>query len=507
MRTALWRAAAMAAALGVTLGAQAPSPPQSQPAPRDEEFARRQYESGLSFLQNKRYAEALKDFQAVADSFARSAVADDALLQIAMYYLDVAHDLAASQTAIDRLLKEYPDADAAPMAYVVAGRLAIARSRSPRDVDVALASFERVPRLFPGADAVPAAGFYAGETLRTVRRMDEALDKFSRVATDYPGTVWAARATLAAAAFLVQSDRGGRAIEALQHVREQFPGTPEATMALNLNTIIYRLYIRAPAQPAYVFSKFIGSETSKFKDVIGVHTDSNGQILLGHKQGVSVFDARAALVRTVASVEPSAFFIDERGRVVVARRDVLLAENGESVSITVPAAAAGGKIRVVEEIPSAATRSDGERLIIDRKGKVVIRVAPSGKFTAIFAPINAERLAINWLDDVAIIDRDAKGVAIIDRDGKPMAKIPQKGQGYEFDNLVDVAFDSLGHLYVLDRGKASIFVFSPKNRLIVTVSVPEKAPGAFQKAEAFGIDAVGRLYVFDDRSQRLQVYQ
>ena len=56
-------------------------------AQSSEEFARRQYESGLTFLQNARYAEALKDFLTVADSFPQSTVADDALLQVALHRL------------------------------------------------------------------------------------------------------------------------------------------------------------------------------------------------------------------------------------------------------------------------------------------------------------------------------------------------------------------------------------------------------------------------------------
>ena len=494
------RAGTIAAALVVTLSAQTPSP-------RDDEFARRQYESGLSFLQNGRYAEALKDFQAVVTSFPKSAVADDALLQIALYGLDVAHDSAATQAAIDKLLREYPDADSAPMAYVAAGRLAIAKSRAAQDVDVALASFERVPRLFPGAAAVPAAGFYAGDVLRAARRVDDALERFSRVAMEYPGSVWAARATIAATAFLVQSDRGTRAAEGLQRVRELFPGTPEAALALNYNTIIYRLYIRAPSQPPYAFSKYLGSEASKFKDVVGVKADEAGRVLLGHKQGISIFDATSALVKTVAAVDPSAFFVDERGLVVVARRESLIAEGGEITSIGIPATVLNGKGRQVEEIPSVAVRSDGERLVVDRKGKVVIRVSPSGKFDAMLATLNVERLAVNWLDDVAMIDRDSKTIAIVDRDGKAIAKIPAKGTGYQFDNPIDLAFDPLGHLYVLDRGKATIFVFGPRNRLITTITIPEKEAGTFQRAQAFSVDAAGRLYVFDDRSQRLQVYQ
>ena len=62
----------LAAGLVLSAGAQQPA--------NNEEFARRQYDSGMSFLQNHRYAEALKDLQAVVDSFGASTVAPGALL-------------------------------------------------------------------------------------------------------------------------------------------------------------------------------------------------------------------------------------------------------------------------------------------------------------------------------------------------------------------------------------------------------------------------------------------
>ena len=165
----------VAAVLGVSAAAQ-----------QNEEFARRQYESGMSFLQNHRYSEALKDLQAVVDTFATSSVADNALLQIAQYQLENARDLDAAQTSVDRLLKEFPDTDSAPMAHVLSGRIAFTKGRTPADLDAALAAFERVPRLFPGNDAVAAAGYYAGETLRAVRRDADALDRYRRVTMEYP---------------------------------------------------------------------------------------------------------------------------------------------------------------------------------------------------------------------------------------------------------------------------------------------------------------------------------
>ena len=58
-------ALALVATLGVTAGAQ----------PSNEPFARRQFESGMTFLENHRYSEAMKDLQAVVDSFPGSSFA------------------------------------------------------------------------------------------------------------------------------------------------------------------------------------------------------------------------------------------------------------------------------------------------------------------------------------------------------------------------------------------------------------------------------------------------
>ncbi len=469
-----------------------------------EDLARRQYDSGLSFVQNARYAEAIKDFQAVVDSFPQSSVADDALLQIALYHLEIGRDMTAAQGAVDKLLKDYPASDSAPMGYVVIGRLTTAKSRTAADVDAALASFERVPRLFPSSPAVAAARYYAGDTLRLARRGDDALGHFRRIELEYPRSIWAARSDLASAVNLVATDRAPLAFSKLQRIRQQFPGTPEATTALNYNTILYRLYVRKPA--AYRFSgRFVGAATDRFRDVNGVAIDDTGRVLIGHKQGVSIFDSKGAAVKSLPALEPSAFFVEGRDRVVMVRRDTLLPDGAAPVVINVPVP---GKIaRQPEEIPAVIVLGNGDRLIVDRKAKTVVRVTSAGKFVSNFAAIDVERLARNDVDDVAMIDRSNKSIAIADRDGKVLGRIPAKGTNYQLDDPSDVAFDALGHLYVLDGNRAAVHVFGPKNRLLTTITVPGKEPGALQKPKAFAIDAAGRLYVFDESTQRIQVYQ
>jgi len=490
---------AFAIVLGATLAAQ----------PSNEELPRRQFDSGVSFLRGQRYAEALKDFQAIIDSFPKSQVADNALLEIANYQLDIAHDLSATQSAVDYLLKSYPDTDSAPMGYVVGGRVSMAKGRSAAEVDAAVASFERVERLFPGNDAVPAAGYYAGEALRLVRRYDDALERYRRVSAAYPSSPWAARANLAAGYCLVQADRAAAALPEVQRVRQMMPHSSEAAIALSINSILYRLHVRAQGAPAFAFSgRFIGDERANFDDVIGVRVDPLGRVLLGHNKGIAVFDAaKGTLASTVAAQNPTAFFTDESNRVVFAREGALHTERVSSTQLTVPQPAPKPP-KPLEEIPAVVALSTGHRIVVDKNEKTVIRYAADGRYLGPFVPaINTERLAMNALDDVALIDKDAKAINILDRDGKPLSRIMAKGPSYQLDEPVDIAYDRLGYLYVLDRGKASVLVFGPRNRLITTFTIPEKSPGAFTRARAIGLDGSGRLYIFDERAKRIQVYQ
>jgi TolA-binding protein len=51
----------------------------------EESLAQRRLDSGRAFARQNNYAEALRDFQAVVESYPASSVADNALLEIARY--------------------------------------------------------------------------------------------------------------------------------------------------------------------------------------------------------------------------------------------------------------------------------------------------------------------------------------------------------------------------------------------------------------------------------------
>jgi hypothetical protein len=264
--------------------------------------------------------------------------------------------------------------------------------------------------------------------------------------------------------------------------------------------------VRPPAQPAFAFNgKPLGPEKSEFRDVIGIAFDPDGLPMLGHKGGVTTFKLDGSIAKTETAQDTSAFFLDEQNRLVLARNGSLITAKADVIAFSGPAG--DGALKAVDEIPAVIVNARGERIISNVKQKNVIRALPNGKFVSVFAQGQITRMAQNWMGDIALLDHGTKSVNVVDRDGKAISKIAAKGTGYELNEPTDVAFDGLGHLYVLDRGRSSIYVFGPKNKLVYTLSIPDRSPGALSRGEAMGIDAAGRLFVFDDRSHRIQVYQ
>lgn len=483
-----------------------PNSPRRADAQGSEEMARRHYDLGLRFVQSQKYSEALKDFQTVVDSYPTSNLADDALLEIAKYQINIARDHGLAQETVEVLLKKYPSGNAAAMAYVIAGQIALAKGHSANHIDTAIASFERVVGLFPGSNAVPAAIYYAGEALRVGRRNTDATERYRQVAEQYPRSPWATKAMLASALTLTVAGNPQAAMQVLQRVRATAPDSAEATVALHWNTILYRLYLRAPAHPAYEFVAAPFAQR-RVRDVVALAVDSSDNVFLADKATVSVFKPGGDLIRQFPALDPSALFIDWDGATpVVVREGSVVREKGAPTTFVVPAAP-GRQGRRIENMYACVTTSKGERLVADRDTKTIVRFAADGTYVGQFATAEVSRMAVNSLDDVAVLDRESKTVTVFDREGKNLGRVATRGSGYELPNPVDVAYDPLGHLYILDRERGALLVFNAQLKLMTTFTIPERSPGSFHRAVALAVDSAARLYIVDERAERVQMYQ
>ena len=72
------------------------------------------------------------------------------------------------------------------------GRATLELDQSSAGFDSALASFDRVPRLFPQSDAVAPALYYGAEVDRRAGQRAKALDRLRDLALQYPRSIWAA---------------------------------------------------------------------------------------------------------------------------------------------------------------------------------------------------------------------------------------------------------------------------------------------------------------------------
>jgi TolA-binding protein len=488
-----WAALGAALALTARAGAQ----------PNVEEQARRQFESGLEFYRAGKYAEALKDFQTVTEGYPTSSVADDALMEIAEYQLDVLHDAAAARATADMLVKRYATGDSAPMGYVLAGRAILAIDHTQAGLDSALASFDRVPRLFPRSEAVAPALYYGADVDRLSSRPFDALDRLRRVALQYPRSVWTARASLLESRLLVADGQPVEAMRALQRVVRRFGSGAEATTARQWNTILYRLYVRPPGPPYLASGRSLAGSSGRLRDIQAIALSSDGKLGVAGRGGVLLLDDKGTILRQAPTAEPRQLSFDERGRFVITQKAVITREQEKGLQRLVLTTGAGPAGRLLQEISAGAVLSNGELLVADRALRTISRFDATGKFLGVFGNGRVERLAAGPNDDVAYIDADTRAITWTDRAGRMLAKMPAKGTGYVLDAPADLAFDVFRHLYVLDRDH--VVVFAPGGKLVATFTPDPQS--AFRSGSALALDAAARLYVYDEAQGRVVIYQ
>jgi len=479
-------------------GAATGQTPAQLPA---EELARRQYDSGLAFLRNGNYAEALKDFQAVIELHPTTSVAPLAWLQIGRYHLEQRGDLARAQAAAETVIKKYPTSGAVAGAHVLAGRIRLAQSWSASDLDAAVASFDRVPRLFPESEAVPEALVLAGDALRVRGRPDEALQRYQQVLLDYPDDARAAAAGFGAAMALAAQGDAYAAMEQFQRVRNRWPSSPEAAAALSGQTILFRLAVRAQKGPPFSLAGELPA-TGRKVEFRALAVTRDGVLYGATGSGV------VALKPTAAAAGPSVgtlrgLALDPSGALVLVGKDALKLLGGGTIAFTVPRP--GESPRTVENIAAVAALPTGQWLVADENSASVWRFGATGDYEGVFAPVRASRLAVGPSGEVAAIERDTKTVLLFNPDATPRGRLAERGQGYTFRNPRDLAFDAFGHIYVLDEN--AVLIFDGARRLLQRFAPAERTRGALGSAAALAVDAAGRLYVADHDAGRVRIYQ
>jgi len=471
-----------------------------------DDFAKRQYDTALAFMKSGRADEALKDFQAIADNYPSSSVADQALLQLATYYWEHGADPARAQAATDQLLKMYGTGRAAPFAHLLNGRIALAGTDANR-TETALASFERARRLFPAPEIVAAAAYYSGDALRLAGRCPDAVSEYAGVLVGYPQMVWAGRAEIGLARCFIAQHQPRDATSHLQRARLYGLPAEELTSVSRWLTILARFYLRVPADPAFVPGGHALTQTARApRDIIALALDTGDRLHVLTESAFLVYDAQGKPIQSFQVSEPRALAVDLEGHPLVVEKNGLRTAKGAPLLVR-PPASGGNAAEPMSDLSAAVILSNGEIVLAERKTKHLHRLAADGKYLAPFATLHTTRMAINDRDEIVALDRDTRSIVLFDRQGAIVRRIAAKGETYQFENVNDLAIDSLGHVYALDRDQATVFIFTNDGKLLASVRSPENGEAAFRETTAFALDPAGRLFLADDRAHQVVIYQ
>jgi TolA-binding protein len=489
-----WAIAVASSAAAGAASAQAPS-----------DLARQHLESGIQFYEQQRYNQALNDFQIIVTSMATTEYADDALLRIGRYYLDVEENFSKAKDNFDTALKSYPTGDAAPGAYYYLGEVIFRSDRAGKTLDDALANYQRV-FLYPDNPWIPAALYGTGRALERQGKFEEAVDAYFQVIVDHPRSEWAAGARLGVGRSFVRQGDPMEAMAQFQEVRNGHPDTREAEAALDWLTLLFRFYGTKMLGQAVSFRRDAGFNPvlrDKLNDVVAVRVSASGiHVLERDKKRVMTFDRSGKLSGSQQAVEPYGLFVDPRGELVVAN-DRAVVVDGKPITFAVPEEKGP---KPLEKIRWAVRDRLGDIYVYDEDQKKLLRYTAAAELSGPFPDANPRELITVEMDPVGnlvLLDRRDRDVSVFGPEGRLVARIEtQKGQ-WSLKKAADIAIDPAGYLYVLDSEQAKIAVFDASYQFVTLLTEQNLGPGALTKPTTLDVDASGDLYVYDEKEKAI----
>ena len=469
-------------------------------------LARQQLASGIQFYEQQRYKQALNDFQIIISSMADTEYADDALLHIGRYYLEIEEDFETAKVKFETVLRSYPTANAAPGAYYYLGEVILRSDRGGSGVDDALANFQRV-FLYEQNPWIPAALHSIGVALERQGKFQAAVDSYSQVVVEHPGSEWTARAHLAMGRSSVRLGDPMEAMKELQQLRNSYPDSVEAEEALDWLTLLYRFYggpsLGQPVRYRHD-ATFSGKVRDNFKNVRSIRISSNGiHVLERGRKRVLTFDREGKLAETIRAADPYDMFVDSGGGLIITNSKGLMIR-GKSAVFALPDREKGPQ--QLQKIRVAVRDQLGEVYLYDEKARKILRFDSSGELRGPFpdhTPREVLRMEVDRNGNILVLEKKGRNVVVFSPVGRVIARLQKTGNSWNFKTPIDIALDPAGYLYLLDEDKAQVAVFDNSYSFVTLLKTQSLGGGMLRKPITLDVDASGGLYVYDDKEKAI----
>lgn len=468
-----------------------------------DQQAGRLLEEGRNYWAQGKTKQALENFQTIVTGFAATDRVDDALLEIGRYRLDVEGDVDKARASFEQVAKQFSQTDSAPGAYYYLGLMTLNRATSPAELDDALAQFSRLMTLYPRDDTwVPKAFQAQGLVFRKAARLEEALEAQRRVSLEYPSSDAAPAAQLEIGHLLALMGQPFPAMEEMQAVRNRFPESPEARVALDRITALYRLHGTGKAvftsDPAFSLA---GGDA--LKDVRALLMTPSGTLWVASEKTKSAvsFDPLGKMGPSLPAEDPRSLSLSPKGEIVLTSRTAVRVGTKDIKSFAIPS----DKLipEPLEKLAAAVRTPLGSYLVADEKKNRVYRFDGALEYRDTFPAAkdakNREvtRMFLDGEGAIVCLDREEKTVKAYDETGKLLRTVGPTG----LKRPVDAAVDPFRNTYVADED-GGVLVFGPKGQLLATITGEE-----VKKPKALALDPAGAVLVYDDKTQKVQRFK
>ncbi len=155
-----------------------------------------------------------------------------------------------------------------------------------------------------------------------------------------------------------------------------------------------------------------------------------------------------------------------------------------------------------------------ELYVVDGDAHTVVRFDLSGRHVATIGRRGSAPGEFNYPshlcirgDKLLVSDSGNFRVQLLDLEGRPIRTIGQKGDGAgDFSLPKGVAFDSEGHIYVVDAQFENVQVFDSAGQLLMAFGREGTDLGAFWLPSGLTIDDEDRIWVADTGNRRVQLF-
>ena len=472
--------------------------PPSSVAQAGGDIAKRTLDSGIAFYRSGDYKQALQDFNTVINAHPDSEWVDEALMQVARYYYEVERDVDGARERLQQIMQSHAASNSTPEAYYYLGYLLFDARRSVEEMRDGLANLERVVRLFPESEVADDALYTASVVHTALGDYELALEKLQILLLQFPESELRDRVQFAIGDAFMLMDDVRQAMVEFQQVRNAYPESPIAGKALDRLTLLYRLHFSLDAG----LKPFSQDADYGYK---GSRLDDPTYLLVA---GVDLLVADRGLNRiirapidggsaeTVGSSRPDAIDVAPDGRVIsLANRQLF--EDGQRLDLVSPRP--GAEPEPLSNIEAFAIGPQGQYYVWDRRLEQIIsyktdfsmeKAYPSGVYDDI------RDMAVDRLGNFLVLDGRGKKVVKYDPDGQRLVSMGPGAGASELRDPQYICVDDANNVYVLDRRLRSVIVYSHLGEYTSSFAFGESP----RDPRGLAVDSTGAVYIADRRN-------